>query len=169
MAVFAKRGFVRDDWALYCNLCDLTQPIPNLPTDGFVVREVQPGEYEERVAAHRDVWHPSVVTFESYAQLRAQAGYEPNLDLVAVVPNMLIASYCHGWMDYPNKIGEFEPVGTRKAHQRKGYGKAVLLEGLRRMKALGADTAMVYCLEHNLPFYGSVGFKPISKWLGFSK
>jgi GNAT superfamily N-acetyltransferase len=37
----------------------------------------------------------------------------------------------------------FEPVGTVPEHQRKGLGKAVMYEGFRRLKGLGATVAYV--------------------------
>jgi mycothiol synthase len=37
----------------------------------------------------------------------------------------------------------FEPVGTHPAHQRRGLGKAVMFEGLRRLKRMGATLAFV--------------------------
>ncbi|MBU6360027.1 MAG: GNAT family N-acetyltransferase [Chloroflexi bacterium] len=168
MALLESRGYVRtNDESMYCNIRSLTEAIPPPPQNGFVLREVQSTDLEERVAAHRDVWYPSKVTYDAYINMRTQTDYDAELDLVAIVPNSQIVAYATAWLDLANKIGEFEPVGTRLAFQRQGYGKAVLLEGLQRMKTKGAETALVYCYEHNLPFYASVGFKPISKWFTY--
>jgi predicted N-acetyltransferase YhbS len=60
-------------------------------------------------------------------------------------------------------------VGTRPAFERKGLGRAVLTEGFRRLKALGAKTACVACEPDTLEFYQSVGFEEINQWLDFSK
>lgn len=167
MQLLESRQFTRSDEVMYCNSRALADPIAPPITEGFVVRDVLPTDLEERVAIHRDVWHPSKVTYDAYVNLRSQADYDPELDLVAVVPNAHIVAYAIAWLDAANQVGEFEPVGTRPAFQRRGYGKAVLLEGLRRMQAKGANTALVYCYPHNLPFYASVGFKPISKWFTY--
>jgi GNAT superfamily N-acetyltransferase len=58
----------------------------------------------------------------------------------------------------------FEPVATVPAHQRRGLGKALLLEGLRRLQRMGATRAFVE--GHNVAanaLYGSV-FGPAHEW-----
>jgi len=53
----------------------------------------------------------------------------------------------------------FEPVGTHPDHQKRGLGKAVMTEGLRRMQRLGVMLATVSSYgdaAHAL--YQSMGF-----------
>lgn len=163
-------GYVRNSDDMYALERSLSQEIPpvKLP-EGFVVRHPQEGELEQRVDIHREVWHPSRFTLESYLNIRSAPVYRPDLDLVAVTPEGQFASYCIVWYDPINRVGEFEPVGTRKAWERRGLGKAVLLEGFRRLQTLGAEKAVVYCYEDNLPFYASVGFAEANRWLGWAK
>jgi ribosomal protein S18 acetylase RimI-like enzyme len=119
-------------------------------------------EWPERVATHREVWHPSRVTLEAYQRLRVTPGYTPELDLVAVTPDGTFASYCICWLDPVNRTGEFEPVGTRPAFRQQGLGKAVIAEGLRRLKAHGATDAIVYTPHYNgsaVALYESAGFR----------
>ncbi|MGI8860794.1 MAG: GNAT family N-acetyltransferase, partial [Rubrobacteraceae bacterium] len=47
------------------------------------------------------------------------------------------------WFDPSSKTSLFEPVGTRADHRRKGLGLAMMLEGLRRLRALGAEDSLV--------------------------
>jgi mycothiol synthase len=57
------------------------------------------------------------------------------------------------------RSGAFEPVGTVPAHQRRGLGKVVMGEGLRRLKRMGAT--MAYVGSYALPahaLYASAGF-----------
>lgn len=143
-------------------------PPPRLP-EGWVVRHPEPHELEERVDIHREVWHPSRFTLESYFNIRSSPLYRPDLDLVAVNPEGRFASYCTVWYDPVNRVGEFEPVGTRPAFERRGLGRAVLTEGLHRLRALGAKTAVVACEPDTLEFYRSAGFTEINQWLDFSK
>jgi ribosomal protein S18 acetylase RimI-like enzyme len=89
-------------------------------------------------------------------------GYECDLDLVAVAPDGTFGAFCMCWVDPVNMSGEFEPVGTRPAFRRKGMARAVLHEGLRRMKARGCTTALVWCEGDNQAtqrLYESVGFR----------
>src|SRR5438477_8374105 len=104
--------------------------------------------------------------------MRIVPGYTPELDLVALTADGTFASYCICWLDPVNKIGEFEPVGTRPAFRGKGLGKAVMLEGLRRLKAFGMQTAIVCSLgsnEASKGLYASVGFRTYNKSYAYSK
>jgi len=114
-----------------------------------------------RCTARSEVWNPSRVTLEAYRRLRAAPGYTPEIDLVAVASDGVFASYCICWLDPANRTGEFEPVGTRPAYQRQGFGRAVIAESLRRLKARGATDATVLTPQSNergVALYESVGF-----------
>ncbi len=81
-------------------------------------------------------------------------------------------SYCICWLDPVNKIGEFEPVGTSSAFRGKGLGKAIMLEGLRRLRAFGMQTAIVCTggdneVARNL--YESAGFRVYNRSYDYSK
>lgn len=174
IAVLARHGFARDD---VCMLhmhqeLDRSIPAPILP-EGWTVRHVaSEADYAERVAIHREVWHPSKVTLEAYRRLRGVPGYIAELDLVAVAPDGTFASYCICWLDSVNQHGEFEPVGTRAAFRRKGLGKAVMLEGLRRLKERGVQTAIVYSVASNEAawrLYEAVGFRVVRREYYYSK
>jgi mycothiol synthase len=174
IALLTRHGFTRDDYHML-NMCrDLDQPISDpAPPPGFVVRHVGgEAEWAARVETHREVWHPSKVTLEAYRRLRVAPGYAPELDLVAVAPDGAFASYCICWLDPANRTGEFEPVGTRPAFRGQGVGKAVMLEGLRRLKAYGARTAIVYSAGDNpasIALYESVGFQTLTRNYYYSK
>jgi mycothiol synthase len=159
-----RHGYRREESHSLHMRRDLNRPIPQtvLP-EGWVVRHVAgENEFEQRVALHREVWHPSKVTLEAYRRMRHVPGYTPELDLVAVSSEGSFASYCICWLDPVSKIGEFEPVGTRSAFRGKGLGKAVMLEGLQRLKASGMETAIVCSVASNEAsgrLYKSVGFE----------
>jgi predicted N-acetyltransferase YhbS len=69
--------------------------------------------------------------------------YRRDLDLVAVAPDGAIASFCTIWFDDVTRSAYFEPVATVPAHQRRGLGRAVMTEGLRRLQRMGATLALV--------------------------
>ena len=167
-AFLAGSGFVRDpDHALKMfRELDDSLPPPT-PPDGWTVREVGgEEEWEERVETHREVWHPSRVTLEAYRRLRNAPAYDPRLDLVAVAPDGTFGSYCICWFDQASRTSLFEPVGTRTAHRGKGLGKAVVLEGLHRLRDLGARAASVTAMHDNkiaAGLYESLSFKTINR------
>jgi ribosomal protein S18 acetylase RimI-like enzyme len=167
IALLERQGFEREeDHALKVRR-DLNGPIPTpaLPP-GYTLRHVGgEAEWGRRVDAHRAVWHPSGVTLDAYRRLRAAPGYIPELDLVAVAPNGDIVSYCICWLDEVNRTGEFEPVGTPAEHRGRGLGKAVMLEGLRRLRGLGAASAIVTSImtnEASTRLYASAGFETVN-------
>lgn len=168
--VLQAAGFVQADDLMYALERPLSEviPAPALP-EGLVVRSPEPHELEERVDVHLEVWHPSRFSLEAYQHIRRAPVYRPDLDLVAATLEGQFVAYCIVWYDPLNGVGEFEPVGTRKAWQRRGLGQAVLTEGFRRLQKLGARKAVVYCYQDNLAFYGSAGFGVFNRWVGYKK
>ena len=74
---------------------------------------------------------------ERFRKFMRSTVYCHNLDIVAIAPDGQVGAFCIVWMDSVNQVGLFEPVGTHPDYQRKGLGKAVMQEGLRRMQAGG--------------------------------
>ena len=98
--------------------------------------------------------------------------YRADLDCVAVAPDGSVASYTLAWLDEENRVGEFEPVGTHEAHQRRGLGRAVNLFALQRLRDEGATEALVGCRgddAYPIPrkLYESVGFRELAATLSF--
>jgi predicted N-acetyltransferase YhbS len=90
--------------------------------------------------------------------------YRNGLDLVITAPDGTIACFCTIRYDEKNKIGTFEPVACHPDHKRKGLCKAIMLEGLKRARDLGANIVTVQTSDprRNLPankLYESVGFR----------
>ena len=79
--------------------------------------------------------------FELYHKMQKAPSYRMDLDIVSVYEDNTISSFCTVWFEEKSRTGRFEPVGTHPDHQRKSLGKAVLIEGLKRLKALGAEIA----------------------------
>lgn len=163
-AVFSRLGYQRDEFYMLQLRRDLDVPIPTTaPPESITIRHVGgEREWQERVDTHREVWNPSRVTLDAYHRLRGAPGYTRELDLVAATPAGTFVSYCICWLDPHNKTGEFEPVGTRPVYRGKGIGRAVMVEGLHRLKERGAQTAIVSTPHSNEAarrLYESVGFR----------
>jgi mycothiol synthase len=140
-------------------------PRVQLP-DGFTVQGVSSPE-EGRLRAW--VTHGAFSSHEDwegytagYAHFMGFAAYDGEHDLFVRAPDGRGASACTIWFDPVNAVGLFEPVGTHPDFQRQGLGKAVMAEGMRRMKAAGMRQAIVGFDPNNLAalaLYTSLGFR----------
>ena len=156
-----RNGFIGTGETMDFHVRDLAEPPepPPLP-DGFRYRTVEPVDLAERVAIHRDVWAPSRVTEESYANVRATWPYRASLDCVVEAPDGRFAAYCLVWPDDDNAVGELEPVGTREEFRGRGLGAAVCTFALRRLHEEGGRQAVVYSVsEPAYALYASLGFR----------
>ncbi len=157
-------------------LRSLDQPIPEpmLPL-GCQVRAVEVGEISDRAAAHREVWQPWTdgnIGDDDYARFMQMPGYHRDLDIVAVMPDGVIAAFVNGWIDPVNRIGDLGEVGARPACRRQGLMRAALLEVLRRMQARGMARACVSTGVSNIPairLYESIGFEIVNQYLDYVK
>lgn len=130
----------------------LTESIPETSMiSSYIIRALGDGlELLERCYASGLGFHNDIRTAvenrdESnwYRNIQTAPLYRRDLDLIAVAPDGAIAAFCTIWFDDVTRTAYFEPVATVPAHRRRGLGKAVLLEGLRRLKRLGATVAFV--------------------------
>ncbi len=162
-AVLEGRGFTRRKplrAATSRPLDDVPEPL--LPA-GFVIR---PAAGPEDAAALADVHAGSFGsswTAAEYARLMASPGYDPERELVVVAPDGRFAAFCIVWFDHRNAEGLFEPVGTHEDFRRLGLGKAILYEGMRRMRTAGLRTAAVIHDTDNdasAGLYAAAGFAP---------
>ncbi len=78
-----------------------------------------------------------------YRHIQSAPLYRRDLDLVAIASDGSVASFCTVWFDDVTRTAYFEPVATVPKHQRHGLGKAILTEGLKRLKTMGAKLATV--------------------------
>ena len=147
----------------YSRTLDGELPVPTLPP-GMRLRNVTEADIDERAELHRDawsVWGNSTFSANKYRRIRAAPNYDETLDIVVEGEDGRLLSYCITWFDEANGIGHFEPVGTRRAFAGKGLGRAVVMEGLRRLKERGAHTALIGTASVNAPAlrtYDACGF-----------
>lgn len=162
-----RAGFEPTGHFQYSLTRSLSLPVaePALPA-GYRLRSIEEADFEERVATHRDAWHRSTFSLEQYRRIRSIEVFEPSLDLVAEDATGRFGAYSIGWIDTRLGVGSFEPVGTRPQYRRLGLGRAVTLEGLRRMKQMGMHSAKIGTAGFNDRAYGlycSCGFQLVDK------
>lgn len=154
---------------------------PSLPP-GATALDCTDIDIEARAACHRDAWSAldhigiqgarSSFSAEVYRSLRAAALYDPRLDVVIQAPDGRLASNCICWADQSSGVGLFEPVGTGADYRGQGYGRAAVLEGLRRLKTAGLRWARVGTAHFNAPAiatYLSCGFELIDRTSWWAK
>jgi ribosomal protein S18 acetylase RimI-like enzyme len=162
----SRRNYVESAHADYQRRRDMSVPIPDvLVAEGYTVRSL--GGAEELPARSLISWqafHPdesddAYQGWRWYYNIQRCPLYRRDLDLVAVAPEGKLAGFCTIWFDDVNFTGAFEPVGTAPKHQRRDLAKALMTEGLRRLKRLGAMLAFVGSWnEATHSLYSSVGF-----------
>lgn len=150
----AARGFqLDDDWTIVHLNRALhgTLTTPALP-DGYRFRALR-GESE--VAAYVDLHQTAFGSKNMRTGWRSRTltmpQYRPELDLLVVDADDRPVAFCIGWLHPDQPIGQIEPLGVHPASQRLGLGRAVLLEGLRRLQVAGAQTARIDSYKHNDP------------------
>jgi len=178
IAFLEQHGFrYSGEFAEVNMLRSLDEPIPETVglTDCQIRALAETGDTSNRAGAVRDVWLPWTVgnvSDDDYAHLMRLSGYHRELDVVAVASDGIIAAYVNCWLDPINRIGDFEPVGARPIYRRQGLTRAVLLEGLRRLKARGMDRVCVSTGVSNTPalrLYESISFRIVNKYFDYVK
>jgi mycothiol synthase len=150
-ALFSKRGYARSKFlAEHMRRRPFTRPIPDsVPQNGYTVRALgDENELPARSWLSWEVFHPGEPDekyqgWEWYRNVQRIPLYRRDLDLVIVAPDGELAAFCTVWFDDLTRTAVFEPVGTHPNHQKRGLGKAIMSEGLRRAQRLGATLATV--------------------------
>jgi GNAT superfamily N-acetyltransferase len=145
-----ERGYQKVSGAESIRRRRLDLPIPDVSLlSGYIVRSLgEECELPARSWASWKAFHPDesderYAGWEWYRNIQKQPLYRRDLDLVAVAPGGELAAFCTIWYDDATRTGQLEPVGTHPAYQRRGLSKAVMCEGLRRLRRMGATIAYV--------------------------
>ena len=150
-------------------------PPVQLP-DGFTVQGVkglEDGRLRASVAHAAFGYQDDLDSYAAtYAQFISSEVYDGERDLIVRSPDGQGAAACTLWFDPVNKVGLFEPVATHPDYQGKGLGKAVMAEGMSRMKAAGMERAIVGFDPGNaaaLALYTSMGFQASAYFVIYRK
>jgi mycothiol synthase len=147
-------------------------PAPTLPPRYSLRAIGGPSEAEARARLHLAAFSHSHISGDMYARLMKSRHYRADLDIVTVAPEGGLASMALAWLDARSKAGELEPVGTHPAHRRQGLANAAILEALRRLKKLGAQSVIVYADASNtasVGLYQQLGFVVIDENQGYHR
>jgi len=171
--LFAERGYARSKFsAEHMRRRFISQPtsspcgIPaSVPPSGYTVRalgdecELPARSWLSWKAFHPDEPDEKYQGWEWYKNVQRVPLYRRDLDIVAVADDGELAAFCTVWFDDVTRTAVFEPVGTHPNHQKRGLGKAVMSEGLRRAQRLGATLATVSSYSTGAhALYASMGF-----------
>jgi mycothiol synthase len=151
--LLTNKGYVKEEKPEYQWRRDLSEPIPTTSVAaGYAIRALGDGlELLERCYASGLGFHEGDIEYAVnnrknpgwYHNIQNAPLYRRDLDLVAVGPDGDIAAFSTIWFDDATRSAYFEPVVTVPAHQRKGLARAVMTEGLHRLKRMGATVALV--------------------------
>jgi mycothiol synthase len=163
--ILMQHGYEVGEPYMFYTTRSLAEPIPDstLP-EGFTIRNVE-GLHESEAlgvvhsGAFGSNWQPG-----EYLKVMQAPGFQLDRELIVVAPDGRFAAFLIYWLDPISQSGLFEPVGCHIDFQRKGLTRALMYEGMHRMKAAGMTTAFVI---HESPeenpassaLYASVGFK----------
>ena len=167
-SILARRGYVKVDRlnAVECQHYRwIEEDIGEVVLEaGYKIRSLgEEAELPARSWASWRAFHPdepdeAYEGWEWYHNIQRQPLYRRDLDLVVVAPEGKIVSFCTIWYDDVTRTGLYDPVGTVPEYQRKGLGKAVMREGLRRLQKMGAVKAFVngYSPEANALYNSAI-------------
>ena len=154
--IVKRRGFhriEREGLKEYKHRRSLDAPLPDVPvTPSYTIRALGDGlELLERCyamglgfrkddvnAAREKRDHP-----EWYHSLQSSPLYRRDLDLITVASDGSIAAFCTIWFDDVTRTACFEPIATVPAHRRHGLARAMMIEGMHRLKHMGCKVAFV--------------------------
>jgi mycothiol synthase len=138
-------------------------PVP--PTPGYRLRTTGEPTLDDDAARMAALLNAAFGrTIHTTAEYRTFATCSPSfrhdLNLVAEAPDGSFAAHVGLTLDEVNRHGIIEPVCTHPDHRRHGLGLALILDGLRRLRDLGAATCSVETgdMEPANALYRAVGF-----------
>jgi mycothiol synthase len=139
-----KRGYEKQDWlgvTWKIRLGERPYPSPPSPP-GYHIRSTTPNDYQRVADALNAGFERDSHTADELRYFMTHApSFRHDLDLAAEASDGSFAAYVGVIYDAINKRGIFEPVCTAPEHRRRGLARALMFEGLHRLKALGAESA----------------------------
>lgn len=165
LAVLARHGYTLDDDYAYVQMRrPLDEDIPAVaPPPGYRIRPLAGvSEVDAYVAPHRAAFASDSMTAAWRRRTLRCPEYVPALDLVAEAPDGSLAGFCVLWLASTRRAGQVEPLGIAPAHRGRGLARALLAEAFARLRAHGAEVALVETESTRAPArraYEASGFR----------
>jgi mycothiol synthase len=133
-ALLKELGYTNKEIYGYYRIRSGNKPIPGfICPEGFEIRAIRKDEYDQQASLIRRVFgHGEWFTADFLIWLAGCSFHKGELDLVAVTPTGVIASFCTFRLDPNSRITSLEPMGTNPDYRKLGLGKAILAEGIKR-------------------------------------
>jgi predicted N-acetyltransferase YhbS len=173
-AIARRRGFTREEWSEPLSWLPADRaPAAQLPSGYSLALGRDIGFYDKGLLHARAFGYTEkgdaaiAVSGKAFERLTLAPDYRPELDLVALDANGEPASMVGLWYDRGNGWGILEPVGTARAHQKRGLGKALIGEGMKRLAAIAQEEGARFdglWVGSDQPFYLAVGFTVMNRW-----
>jgi ribosomal protein S18 acetylase RimI-like enzyme len=132
-----RRNFSRERVYGILRIRETDSSIPGvIVPEGFTIRSVDGRKDFQKLASNiRIVFgHGEWFTAEILERIAEASFYVKDLDLIAEAPNGDIASFCTFRIDPISNAAELEPIGTLPEYRGLGLAKALMIEGIKRLK-----------------------------------
>lgn len=143
--------------------------------EGFEIRSLL-GECEvkEYVRLHQETFRSKIMSVDWRKRTFQHPDHVTDLDLVIVAPDNRLAAFCVCWLDQHGlkPVGQIEPLGCHPDFRHFALGRAVLVEGIRRLQSYNVVEIIVETDNWRntaLRLYESLGFQVKQDILVFRK
>lgn len=160
----AKKHNLGRDRVLYQMRTDPGLSLDDLPQtsapEGVTIRSFTTGDEDgwRRVNNAAFDWHPEQgsQTAEDFAEVIEAPDFEPDSVILAIRDDQVIGFHQTKLTDFgaEGRLGEVYVVGVDPSIHAKGVGKALTIEGMRRMVTAGATAIELYVESDNAPALG---------------
>lgn len=163
--ILAQRGYVKQSGVVHHWHRDLEAPIlETWLAPGYAIRSMGDlGEHPARSWASWRAFHADEPDeaydgdWSWYQNVQSAPLYRRDLDIVAAAPDGSIAAFCTIFYDDYTRSAVSVLVGTAAEHWRRGLGKAVMTEGMRRLHRMGCTRLFANAYDPPADaLYGSV-------------
>jgi len=180
IALLEKEGFVPLRWFFVMRRPTLDD-VPDAPLpEGLELRPVTADQhrviFDADAEAFRDHWQTRELTDEDFVSLHKSSDLDTDLWVVAWDGDA-VAGVVQNWIfpDENEKLGVergwLERISVRRAWRRRGLGRAITAESLRRFKAAGLTDAMLGVDAENptgaLGLYEGLGFEVYQRSIAY--